>query len=396
MAVLAALGAVLLVVPGARAESLGPYSFEPPAFVPLRAHPAVRRDRRRGGRRRRRRHLDYSFSFGTVTAAHQPGLRISVSASDQGSSRLTYLRFEDQEDGVHVFFADAVNPGPLGAFTDFPETDIATLDRGASHRVRVLARFVEGGGGIPEGNDVVKVLIDGETVHVGGTWEDYYRNDPEQAINGNELPVIDQVFFRLAGNTVTHPGGGFLVDQISVASAPLSAPVNVEPPATSLFDQSATASSDAVTIAQPATPPPQPLPAPQPAPAPPPPPPPTDDEPEVETPRGPAGVQGATAAVAVVSCGADAPCVLDVPRRVRVRIGGKTYFVLVRAPRRVAPGTTARIRIKFPRAALKALRQASRRQGTVRLPITVRTGGERTTQGIRAKVRLRSGSVKRG
>jgi len=325
--------------------------------------------------------------------------------------------------------------------------------------VRVLARFVEGGGGTPEGNDVVKVLIDGQAAHVGGTWENYYRYDPEQAVNGNELPVIDQVLFRLAGNTVTHPGGGFLVDQVSVASAPLSAPVNVEPPAlggdatvggtltcstgtwdgedlqhsfrwlrdgepipgtdgpayvvtgddvgraiacevtaTSLFDQSATASSDSVTIAQPATPPPPPPPdpAPQPAPAPPPPPPPTDEEPEVETPRGPVPVQGATAAVAVVSCGADAPCVLDVPRRVRIRIGGKTYFVLVRAPRRVAPGATARIRIKLPRAALKALRQASRRQGTVRLPITVRTGGERTTQRIRAKVRLRSGSVKRG
>lgn len=116
----------------------------------------------------------------------------------------------------------------------------------------------------------------------------------------------------------------------------------------------------------------------------------------MKTLRGPAPVQGATAAVAVVSCGSDAPCVLSVPRRVRIRIGGKTYLVLVRAPRRVAPGATARIRIKLSRAALKALRRASRRQGTVRLPITVRTGGERTTQRIRAKVRLRGGSAKRG
>ena len=59
------------------------------------------------------RHFEAGFSVGTTSADEQPGLKLSVSPDDGSGSRMSYLRFEDQTDGVHVFFDDATNPGPL-------------------------------------------------------------------------------------------------------------------------------------------------------------------------------------------------------------------------------------------------------------------------------------------
>ena len=39
---------------------------------------------------------------------------MSVSPDNGSGGRMSYLRFEDQTDGVHVFFNDVTNPGPLG------------------------------------------------------------------------------------------------------------------------------------------------------------------------------------------------------------------------------------------------------------------------------------------
>ena len=35
---------------------------------------------------------------------------------------MSYLRFEDQSDGVHVFFDDVTDPGPLGTAASFNES----------------------------------------------------------------------------------------------------------------------------------------------------------------------------------------------------------------------------------------------------------------------------------
>ena len=60
---------------------------------------------------------------------------MSVSPDQGDGSRVSYLRFEDQADGVHVFFVDVTNPGPLGTVSTFNEYDIATVSRSAAHTI---------------------------------------------------------------------------------------------------------------------------------------------------------------------------------------------------------------------------------------------------------------------
>ncbi len=165
-------------------------------------------------------HFDASFWFGTALATYQPGMVTSVSPDDGQGSRMSYLRFEDQVDGVHVFFVDVVNPGPLGTESNFREYDIATLDRTRAHSIAFSIDFVDG-----PANDVVKIYIDGVLEHTGTTWEDYYRYDAEQIPNGNQVPDVSKMLFREAGAPViANLGNGFLVDGLSLESSTLVGP----------------------------------------------------------------------------------------------------------------------------------------------------------------------------
>jgi hypothetical protein len=154
-------------------------------------------------------HLEASFKIGTALATPQSNLQMSV-APDQGTgSRVSYLRFEDQSDGVHVFFEDV--EGLSGGSANFVTQDIATLSRTQSHTIQFSIDFVPGAG-----NDVVKITIDGNLVHTGTTWEDYYRFDPEQAGNNNKVPSVDRLLFRLAAGDQPHTGNGYLIDGVSL------------------------------------------------------------------------------------------------------------------------------------------------------------------------------------
>jgi hypothetical protein len=160
-------------------------------------------------------HFDATFSIGTALATLQPGLTLSVSPDDGTGGRMSYLRFEDQTDGVHVFFDDVTDPGPLGTVATFNQHDIATLDRAHAHTLRFSIDFVPGAG-----NDVVKIYVDGALKATGTTWENYYRYDPEQAGNHNAVPATKTLLFRESGTPVaTSSGNGFLVDNVSFASS---------------------------------------------------------------------------------------------------------------------------------------------------------------------------------
>jgi hypothetical protein len=50
---------------------------------------------------------------------------MSVSPDDGNGGRMSYLRFEDQSDKVHVFFDDATDAGPVGTEATFSDTEIA-------------------------------------------------------------------------------------------------------------------------------------------------------------------------------------------------------------------------------------------------------------------------------
>jgi hypothetical protein len=74
-------------------------------------------------------------------------------------------------------------------------------------------------------------------------------------------------------------------------------------------------------------------------------------------------------------------CRIAAPGRVRLAIAGRRYAVLVLAPKRLAAGGRATIRLKLPRKAVAAL---AGRRARVRLSLSVRSGG----QTVRSTVRL--------
>jgi hypothetical protein len=164
----------------------------------------------------RQNHFEVSFQIGTTKSTEQPGLHVTMSPDRGDGARMSYLRFDDLSNGVHVYFDDVTDPGPLGAPADFNERSIATLSRSTSHTVRMTIDFHDG-----PGNDVVQVFVDGTLVATGGTWEDYYRFDPEQAGSGNLVPTVDKVLFRESGTADPgNAGQGFLIDNIGLTSAP--------------------------------------------------------------------------------------------------------------------------------------------------------------------------------
>lgn len=160
-------------------------------------------------------HFDSSFKIGTTQATTQSGLHMSVSPDNGSGARMSYLRFEDQSDGVHVFFDDVTDSGPLGTVANFNETDIATLTRTSAHTIRFSIDFKTG-----PGNDKVKIFIDGKKKITGTTWEDYYRYDPEAAGNGNQISPVSKLIFRESGAaTPANVGNGFLVDNVTLTAS---------------------------------------------------------------------------------------------------------------------------------------------------------------------------------
>ena len=155
-----------------------------------------------------------TFWIGTTQATVQPGLHMSVSPDNGSGARMSYLRFEDQADGVHVFFDDVTNPGPVGTVSTFSDTDIATLSRDRAHSIRFSITFKTG-----PGNDVVRIYIDGDEVTRGTSWENYYRYDPEQTPSGNAISPVSKLLFRESGTAHTaNNNKGFLIDRLSLES----------------------------------------------------------------------------------------------------------------------------------------------------------------------------------
>jgi hypothetical protein len=73
------------------------------------------------------------------------------------------------------------------------------------------------------GNDVVQIFEDGTLIHTGTTWEDYYRYDPESGETGP--PAISKLLFRESGTAnPADKGNGYLIDDVSLSSGPLTSP----------------------------------------------------------------------------------------------------------------------------------------------------------------------------
>lgn len=184
-----------------------------------------------GGTRQSSYQVQFSLAS-AVPGAEQPGLILSVSPDRGDGARMSFLRFEDQSTGIHVFFDDFQDKAPFGAslgdpngcggpgagLDDFYESDIATLDRSVAHTIRIVMVFVDG----PR-NDFVQIFIDGVLKKTGTSWEDYFRY-----CEGNPTRTVDSVLFRTSSASPAPgtSGFGFFIDNMTSSSGP-AAPTTV-------------------------------------------------------------------------------------------------------------------------------------------------------------------------
>lgn len=148
-----------------------------------------------------RKHFEASFDIATMSNDVQNGLAISVSPDNGQGARMSYLRFEDRADGVHVFFDGTTATG------DFMEEDIATLDRASAHSIRFLVNFKKGA-------DDVKIFVDGKKLISDTTWENYYSE------LGQQVAPVSNMLFRAGGTAApTTLGHGFLIDNLTLSSS---------------------------------------------------------------------------------------------------------------------------------------------------------------------------------
>ena len=147
-------------------------------------------------------HFTSSFSIGTTQSTQQAGLSISVSPDNGQGARMSYLRFEDQADGVHVFFDEA-----KGA--TFKESDIATLTRGAPHTIGFSIDFTAAN------SKQVTITIDNAVKAVGTTWASYYQTQEH-----NPTSPVKTMLFRAGGTAApSWAGQGYLIDNVTYTSS---------------------------------------------------------------------------------------------------------------------------------------------------------------------------------
>ncbi len=172
-----------------------------------------------GGTRQNR--FEAQFDLASVMATLQPGMHMSVSPDRGDGARMSYLRFDDMADGIHVTFYDVQGENAGFQAANFVPTDIATLNRTAPHTIKFVMDFVDGAS-----NDVVKIYIDGSLVHTGTTWENYFRFDTESQPDpsyANKSRTVDSLLFRQSGTaTPANDNNGFLVDNVSLTSSTIA------------------------------------------------------------------------------------------------------------------------------------------------------------------------------
>jgi Ca2+-binding RTX toxin-like protein len=144
----------------------------------------------------------------------QEGLNVGISPDRGDGSRMGLIRVHDDLGGlsVHVWdFRHSRNTDDCSGagFTD--NTVVTGLDRAEVHTIRVVIDFVDG-----IENDVAKTYVDGELVHVGTTWEDFYRDClPPDSV------TVDSLLFRVNGASAEETDGdGFLFDNVQLHTGP--------------------------------------------------------------------------------------------------------------------------------------------------------------------------------
>jgi hypothetical protein len=200
------------------------------------------------------------FDIASASFVEQEDLQISVAPQTAGGARMSFLRFNDTDGGIDVFFADVANNG-----TDFRTVKIADNQPRSGFHVKIVLDLYPGphndvaqvyinqggpdgpplvpaSGGIqgfyaPVDNpDTVNKAKAGQTIPVkftlnaepATTWEDYYRFNPESNAGVPQdqwtTRQVDSLIFQARGAdgstnpNVGGPGTGFLIDNVTLSS----------------------------------------------------------------------------------------------------------------------------------------------------------------------------------
>ena len=138
----------------------------------------------------------------------QVGLSVVASPDRGDGARMSWIQMADTEDGLAVnFYEYAVteDTAPIGDFVFLPV--VGGLDRTTKHTIKVVMTLKDG-----TYDDKVKVYVDGRLYVMGGSWEDYFREE-----EGNPSRTVDSILFRTAGTAAPATANrGFLIDNLRI------------------------------------------------------------------------------------------------------------------------------------------------------------------------------------
>jgi uncharacterized repeat protein (TIGR01451 family) len=153
--------------------------------------------------------------FSVFDPTYQDGLDVTVSPDSGEGSRMQWVWLHDTPAGVEVW--SSYSKLLLhGLPYDWTEDDLGTLSHGVPHTIEWRIKLNPG-----ENNDQVRILIDNQDAgQCFGTWENYYRLDPEQTIpNHNIPPSINSLQFRTSmQGPAALQGQGYIFDNVSVTT----------------------------------------------------------------------------------------------------------------------------------------------------------------------------------
>ncbi len=157
------------------------------------------------------------FTVASATGAYQHNLQLVVNPDRGDGARMSYLGVRHVDGANLTFLFYDVQGGETPSFvpTEIP----GTFDPTVPHTVKIAMEFVEG-----PSNDIVEIFVDGNLVHTGTSWEDYYRFSGESNNNGADpqpwpTRTVDSLLFRPGSPAeATVAGNGFLIDNLNAST----------------------------------------------------------------------------------------------------------------------------------------------------------------------------------
>ncbi len=111
--------------------------------------------------------------------------------------------------------------------------------------------------------------------------------------------------------------------------------------------------------------------------------------PSLKPSNGPAKLGGGgSATIATIACTATESCSLQAPKRVKFKVGGKSFGAEVTAPKWIGAGKSAKVGVKLPKAALEELGDGKVK---IRVKLVLGSGTQSTTQVVKATLKAKSG-----